>query len=127
MSAPGCVLVAEDDERLQSLARKILEKRGYQVELAGDGPSALAAASRDHVGLVLMDVNLPGMDGLEVTRRLKAGRPLLPVIALTAHASEEHRQRCLAAGCDGYLAKPYAIGDLLDSVRGQIGEAVPAR
>ena len=110
------VLLVEDDLRLQSLGRKILERHGYEVVLAGDGRVAVELAGRARPQLVLMDVSLPVMDGLEATRLIKRAQPDLPVVALTAHAMERDRQRTLEAGCDGFLSKPYPIPDLLAAV-----------
>ncbi|HEY8641570.1 MAG TPA: response regulator [Candidatus Dormibacteraeota bacterium] len=114
--APIRVLLVEDDARLQTLGRKILERHGYQVLLAGDGRVAVELAGSGRPDLVLMDVSLPEMDGLEATRLIKLDQPDLPVVALTAHAMERDRERTRDAGCDGFLSKPYQIPDLLAAV-----------
>jgi signal transduction histidine kinase/CheY-like chemotaxis protein len=106
------VLVAEDNAVNQRLAVRMLEKRGHQVVVAGNGQEALEAIEKDTFDLVLMDVQMPEMDGFEATAVLrgreheKGDGVRLPVIALTAHAMKGDRERCLAAGMDDYLSKP---------------------
>ncbi len=104
------VLLAEDNAVNQRLAIRLLEKRGHHVVLAANGREALEAIERERVDLVLMDVQMPEMDGFEATAALRQKERSrgthLPVIALTAHAMKGDRERCLAAGMDGYLAKP---------------------
>jgi CheY-like chemotaxis protein len=107
------ILLVEDDARLQTLGRKILERHGYLVLLAGDGRVAMELAASAEPDLVLMDVSLPEMDGLEATRLIKRDQPDLPIVALTAHAMERDRERTHSAGCDGFLSKPYQIPELL--------------
>jgi two-component system, cell cycle response regulator DivK len=102
------ILVVEDNPQNRELVSDLLSLSGVRVLTAEDGETALDLLARELVDLVLMDVSLPRMDGLEAARRLK-GMPStahLPVIALTAHAMKGDRERILAAGCDGYLTKP---------------------
>ncbi len=110
------VLLAEDNAVNQRLAMRLLEKRGHQVVLAANGREALAAIEKEGFDLVLMDVQMPEMDGFEATAALRQKERScgthLPVIALTAHAMKGDRERCLAAGMDGYLAKPINPGEL---------------
>jgi two-component system sensor histidine kinase/response regulator len=112
------VLVAEDNAVNQRLARRLLEKRGHQVVVAANGREALEAIEAHTFDLVLMDVQMPELDGFEATAALRAkeaGRAWhLPVIALTAHAMKGDRERCLAAGMDGYLRKPIRPQELDD-------------
>jgi CheY-like chemotaxis protein len=112
------VLVAEDNAVNQRLARRLLEKRGHQVVLAANGREALEAIEAHTFDLVLMDVQMPEVDGLEATAALRAkeaGQDThLPVIALTAHAMKGDRERCLAAGMDAYLSKPIRHQELDD-------------
>jgi PAS domain S-box-containing protein len=115
------VLVAEDNEVNQRLATRLLEKRGHRVVMSVNGREALEALAKDRYDLVLMDVQMPGMDGLQATSALREMENQRgdgfhqPVIALTAHAMKGDRERCLAAGMDGYLSKP--IGETkLDEV-----------
>jgi two-component system, sensor histidine kinase and response regulator len=126
------VLVAEDNAVNQRLARRLLEKRGHHVVVAANGREALEAIEAHTFDLVLMDVQMPDLDGFEATAALRAreaGRGLhLPVIALTAHAMKGDRERCLAAGMDGYLSKPIRpqeLDDLLElySKRSAMSEA----
>lgn len=104
------VLLAEDNAVNQRLAVRLLEKRGHKVVVAGNGLEALAALKKESFDLVFMDVQMPEMDGYEATAAIReaerdSGRHQ-PVIALTAHAMKGDREKCLAAGMDGYLSKP---------------------
>ena len=113
------VLVAEDNPVNQRLARALLQKAGHFVTLANDGLEAVAAVAQSEFDLVLMDVQMPGMDGLEATsaiRKAEKGRSRLPIIALTAHAMEGDRERCLNAGMDDYLTKPINVKRLMEQV-----------
>jgi two-component system sensor histidine kinase/response regulator len=112
------ILVAEDNEVNQQLAIQILMKRGHQVELVDNGREALSALERKNFDAVLMDVQMPEMDGLAATAAIRdqeksTGRHL-PIIALTAHTMKGDRERCLAAGMDAYVSKPLRPGELLD-------------
>jgi signal transduction histidine kinase/AmiR/NasT family two-component response regulator/HPt (histidine-containing phosphotransfer) domain-containing protein len=101
------VLVAEDGPVSQLLVRDLLGRRGALVTLAATGTEAVAAAARGDFDIVLMDMRMPEMDGLEACRRIRAlPNGSLPIVALTANALAEERERCLAAGMDGYLTKP---------------------
>jgi two-component system, sensor histidine kinase and response regulator len=115
-SRPLRILLAEDNPVNQRLALRLLEKRGHQVTLAGNGKEAVAEMEKRDFDLVLMDLQMPEMDGFEATAALR-GREKetgghLPVIALTAHALQGDRERCLEAGMDGYLAKPIRAQEL---------------
>jgi PAS domain S-box-containing protein len=113
------VLVAEDNSVNQRLVARLLEKRGHSVEVVGNGREALDALRRGPYDLVLMDVQMPVMDGIEATgeqrRREKLAGLHTPIIALTAHAMKGDRERCMEAGMDGYLTKPIR-GKELDDV-----------
>ena len=104
------ILLAEDNLVNQKLAVRMLEKRGHNVTVAGNGLAALAALETSAFDLVLMDIQMPGMDGFEATaaiRKSERGTPRRqPIVAMTAHAMKGDDQRCLDAGMDGYLAKP---------------------
>ena len=102
------VLLVEDNPVNAQLAVFLLKTAGFVVETAATAPDGIAQATAAPPSLILMDVELPGMDGLEATRRLKAGPATasVPVVALTANAMRGDRERCLAAGCVGYVAKP---------------------
>jgi CheY-like chemotaxis protein len=111
---PLRILLAEDNAVNQKLAIKVLERMGYSADVAGDGQQAIAALERQPYDLVLMDVQMPHLDGLEATRRIRQrwtdGRPW--IVAMTANAMAEDREACLAAGMDGYLAKPIRVDEL---------------
>jgi len=107
----GCVLLAEDNITNQQVARAILEKLGCRVETVANGAEALKALETSACDLVIMDVQMPEMDGLEATRRIRDPRSAvarhdIPIVAMTAHAMQSDRQRCLAAGMDDYITKP---------------------
>lgn len=114
------VLVVEDYPTCQLVTRALLEKSGYVVSIVGDGAEALAILAEHPFDVVLMDVQLPTLDGLEATRRLRVREDgtdrRTPVIGITAHALPGDEERCLAAGMDAYLAKPYRLTQLLDLV-----------
>jgi two-component system cell cycle response regulator DivK len=115
---PGKILYVEDNPQNMRLVRKILLSAGYEVFEATDGLSGVAVAARECPDLILMDVNLPDINGLEATARLKSTPRLswIPIIALTANAMHGDREHCIAAGCDGYLAKPVMKNELLNAV-----------
>ena len=102
------ILVAEDDPDSRSIVVKTLTLEGHETLEAADGRSALALARQERPDLIVMDLALPGMDGWEASRRLKAdpGTADIPIIALTAHAMRGDEERAREAGCDGYLSKP---------------------
>eukprot|EP01031_Cornospumella_fuschlensis_P008645 gene8645-10656_t len=103
-----CVLVVDDIATNRLVAKAHLHLHGIKTEEADSGAEALARLRQNGIDLVLLDMNMPGMDGIETLQRIRAlpGRTRLPVIAMTADATEAHRRRYLAAGMDGYLAKP---------------------
>jgi PAS domain S-box-containing protein len=115
------ILLAEDNRVNQALAVRLLEKRGHEVAVAGNGEEALEALDRQEFDLVLMDVQMPGMDGLQATAAIRKGemksRKHIPIIAMTAHAMAGDKERCLEAGMDDYLTKPIRpeqLGDVLE-------------
>jgi DNA-binding response OmpR family regulator len=115
----GVVLVVEDEDALRDLICDVLDGAGYTPQPVSDGMAALAAVEEGGVDLVLLDINIPNVDGLEVCRRLRAstGEDYLPVIMLTALATEAQRREGFAAGADDYVVKPFNLGDLLDRVQ----------
>jgi len=119
MSEQSLVLVVEDNEANQLLARSVLEREGYRVEVAGAADEALKLMAEQLPNLILMDVQLPGQDGLSLTRDLKADPATanIPVIALTAHAMTGDREQTIAAGCVGYIAKPIDTRTLGKQIR----------
>jgi len=110
------ILLAEDNAVNQRLAKRLLEKNSHIVFLAANGREALAMLDREAVDVVLMDLQMPEMDGMQATAAIRANELLcgghVPVVALTAHALAGDREQCLANGMDGYLAKPYSSEDL---------------
>ena len=117
-SMPLNILLAEDNIVNQRVAVSILEKRGHVVQPVNNGKEALAALACEHFDLVLMDVQMPEMDGLEATAAIRemeqqSGRHI-PIIAMTAHAMKGDRERCLDAGMDDYLAKPVDAKALME-------------
>jgi len=113
------ILVIEDDPATRELLRDLLEAAGYAVERAADGEEGLARVREGGIDLVLLDLMLPNMNGLEVCRRLRADHSdvYLPVIMLTAVATDEKRHDGFAAGADDFIAKPFALHELLDRVQ----------
>jgi two-component system, OmpR family, response regulator MprA len=117
------VLVVEDDARVAASLRRSLEYAGYPVALAADGPAGLAAAIRDAPDLVVLDVNLPGLDGFGVCRALRASGGTALVLMLTARDATSDRVDGLDAGADDYLVKPFAPEELLARVRALLRRA----
>jgi len=113
MSGPR-ILYIEDNFENRILVKRVLEVEGYVVLEAGDGPSGMRIAEQEVPDLILMDINLPEIDGYEVTARLRQIPTLahVPIVALTAYVLKGDRERSLAAGCDGYIQKPIDV-DLL--------------
>ena len=114
------VLLAEDNEVNQELAIAILERRGCDVVLARNGVEAVAIWERERFDIVLMDVQMPEMDGLRATRAIRDLEKVrgghTPIVAVTAHAMEGDRERCLASGMDGYVSKPLRVGELFQMI-----------
>ena len=109
------ILVADDNQVNQKVAQRMLERLGHTVALANDGKEALAAIKTASFDLVMMDIQMPEMDGFEATQRVReweAGKTHIPIIALTAHAMDSHREECLTAGMDSFLAKPILLESL---------------
>ena len=102
------ILLVEDNEANQMLARAVLELNGYRVAVAGSADEAEVELDREKPNLILMDVQLPGRDGLTLTRQLKSdpATTRIPIVALTAHAMNGDREIAIDAGCIGYIAKP---------------------
>ena len=114
------VLVAEDNPVNQQLVMELLQMRGHSVQLAGNGFAVLAALDREAYDVILMDAEMPEMDGFQTTavirEREKNSGKHVPIIALTGLATPTDRERCLAAGMDGYLTKPIRAKELFEAV-----------
>ncbi|GAA3099571.1 hypothetical protein GCM10020254_51280 [Streptomyces goshikiensis] len=111
------VLLAEDDASISEPLARALRREGYEVEVREDGPTALDAGLQGGVDLVVLDLGLPGMDGLEVARRLRAEGHGFPILVLTARADEVDTVVGLDAGADDYVTKPFRLAELLARVR----------
>jgi CheY-like chemotaxis protein len=114
------ILVVDDNDAGLMLASVVLQREGFQVDSAGSSEEVLKSLSARLPDLILMDVQLPGQDGLSLTRQLKAdpATARIPIVALTAHAMASDREDSLAAGCAGYISKPIDTRTLGDLVRG---------
>jgi len=118
------ILVIEDETRIADLLRRGLTYEGFRVSVAGDGLTGLATARDDPPDLVILDWMLPGLDGLEVCKRLRAAGPV-PIIMLTAKESVPDRVAGLNAGADDYVIKPFAFDELLARIRAQFRRTRP--
>ena len=114
------LLIVEDDEGIRVPLARALEREGYEVDGVGDGEEALRRAADTEHDLVLVDVGLPGVDGLEVCRRLRAQAPTLPILFLTAQDGELDIVDGLDAGADDYITKPFRVSELLARVRAHL-------
>ena len=112
------ILLVEDNELNRDMLSRRLQKRGYQVVMAVDGETGVAMAETEAPALILMDVSLPGIDGWEATRRLKAAPATrhIPIVALTAYATNGDRDKALAVGCDDFDTKPIDLPRLLQKI-----------
>jgi CheY-like chemotaxis protein len=121
------ILVVEDNPASQMLVEAVLQGRGYLVRLAASAPEALASIALRRPDLILMDIQLPGQDGLSLTRQLKAdpAHASIPIVAVTAHAMAAHRQLSLDAGCIGHITKPYDTQMLAAQIAAFLRESPP--
>jgi CheY-like chemotaxis protein len=112
------LLLVEDNEMNRDMLSRRLLRKGYEIVMAVDGAEGVALAKAQVPDLILMDISLPVMDGLEATRQIKADAQTakIPVIALTAHAMSEDREKALAAGCEDYDTKPIELPRLLEKI-----------
>jgi len=113
------ILVIEDQEDNRQIVRDLVTASGYELIEATTGEEGLEVAARERPDLILMDIQLPGIDGYEVTRRIKANPKLrkIPIIAVTSYALSGDDKKAFAAGCDGYVTKPYSPRLLLAKIR----------
>ncbi len=122
------ILLVEDNEDNRDMLSRRLARKGYEVALAVDGAEGVAQAATQKPDLILMDMSLPVLDGWEATRRIKAETATrdIPVIALTAHAMSDDRDRAFAAGCDDYDTKPVELSRLLEKIETLLAKGRPA-
>ena len=111
------ILIAEDDEALARFVRQGLEAERYTVDVVGDGEQARAIATESEYDMVILDLNLPKVDGVTVLRHLRAKKPSVPVLVLTQRTRVEDRVQCLDTGADDYLGKPFSFSELSARVR----------
>ena len=113
------ILVIEDQEDNRQIVRDLVTASGYELIEATTGEEGLAMAARERPDLILMDIQLPGIDGYEVTRRIKANPQLhkIPIIAVTSYALSGDDKKAFAAGCDGYVTKPFSPRLLLAKIK----------
>src|SRR6185437_4937138 len=118
-SRPTRVLLVEDNELNRDMLSRRLARRGFEVVTATDGETAIQQTNEIKPDLILMDMGLPGLNGWDATRRIKANPEMnaIPVIALTAHAMKVDREQALAAGCDAFETKPVELERLLTTIR----------
>ena len=122
------ILLVEDNEMNQDMLRRWLQHWGFHVLLADDGAEGITLARTAHPDLILMDINLPTVDGLEATARLKAARSTrgIPILVLTAHATVDDRRRSVAAGADEYESKPVDFARLREKIIALLAAQAPS-
>ncbi|MEC7738298.1 MAG: response regulator [Cyanobacteriota bacterium] len=119
------ILLVEDNEMNRDMLSRRLKRKGFELVYAEDGVAAVENAKQHIPALILMDVSLPEMDGLEATKLIKRDPATanIPIIALTAHAMDGDRERCLAAGCNDYDTKPIELSRLLEKMKALLPES----
>jgi DNA-binding NtrC family response regulator len=110
------LLIVDDEERFLYSTEKLLNKKGYDVSTASSGRQCLDILGKEHIHVVILDIRMPGMDGLEALRRIKQDHPLVEVILLTGHATVEAAVEGLKCGASDFLMKPISISDLIERV-----------
>jgi CheY-like chemotaxis protein len=122
------ILLVEDNEMNRDMLSRRLARRGYEVIIAVDGEQGVAMARSETPALILMDMSLPGLDGWEATRRIKAvpETRAIPVIALTAHAMSGDREKAIGAGCDDFDTKPVDFTRLIEKIEALLARAAGA-
>src|SRR3954452_11459938 len=114
------ILLAEDDEGIRVPLARALEREGHEVDVAATGPDAIASGVRGEHDLLILDIGLPGVDGIEVCHRVREDRPAVPIVFLTARDGEMDAVGGLDAGADDYITKPFRLAELLARVRSQL-------
>ena len=124
---PKTILIVEYSKLNMKLFTGLLQADGYRTVLSVDGADCIQLAREHRPDLILMDIQLPGVSGLEHIQALKADDALkhIPIIACTSYAMKGDKERCLNAGCDGYISKPIAMGSFLDTIAQLIGQSAP--
>ena len=119
LSPAPCILIVEDNAEMRRFLEQVLGHYGYRLLEASDGVDGVQITQRERPDLILMDLSLPQLDGVEATRQIKADPELshIPIIAVTAHARASDEERALEAGCNAYLSKPYSLRSLVDLVQ----------
>lgn len=123
LSDKGQVLIFEDNPVNQIVTRKLLESAGYEVDVAENGKIGIEMYEKSSYDIIIMDIQMPVMDGYEATKAIRAmsgNKSGTPIIALTANAFTEDREKCLAAGMDDYIAKPFKPNELFEAIDGQL-------
>ncbi len=118
------ILIVEDNDLNLKLFRDLLSAHGYETLETKDGLEAITLTRQEHPDLILMDIQLPEISGLDVTRRLKADESIanIPIIAVTAFAMKDDEEKILSAGCEAYISKPISIMPFLNTIRRFLGE-----
>ena len=126
-AAPKRILIVEDNPLNLELVRDILTAEGYEVLEAIDGPTGVAIATLERPALILMDLQLPGLDGLQATQQIRADPRLrdVPIVAVTAHAMKGDDERARAAGCDGFIPKPIQVREFVQAVLSYLDRPKP--
>ena len=125
---PKTILIVEDDDLSMKLETDLLQAHGYDILQSVDGKDALELAREHHPELIIMDIKLPAVSGLEYTKMLKADEALrvIPVLAVTAYALKGDEEKFLDGGCDGYIAKPISVSHFLETVEKLINRRISA-
>jgi hypothetical protein len=113
-----CILVAEDEALNVLYVKRMFKNSPYQLLFAQNGQEAVEMVEKhQEIGIILMDIKMPVMDGLEATKRIKKIRPALPIVAVTAYATNDDRHACMEAGCNEYLSKPFVAMELINMIK----------
>lgn len=122
------ILYVEDNPGNRTLVRRILEAEGYTIREATDGPSGLEMAAQERPDLILLDINLPEIDGYDLAKRMRSMPNLqgVPILAVTANVMQGDRERTLEAGCNGYIQKPIDVDKLPEQVKAALDKACTA-
>ena len=120
------ILLVEDEAKFANILKKGLQQSGYEVDLAGDGEEGYEKVRNNHYDLILLDLMLPKISGLDLIRKIRECKPAIPIIAVTAKSSVDDRVQGLNLGCDDYLAKPFSFAELLARIQVQVRRGDPS-